>query len=86
MMIDGKTLLNSVGIGLTMLGVYMVYLNSPINHAVIDGGNASTDWKAIERKTKLRNMLLKVGVYLVLAGSAAQLASNFVPSGSAAAA
>jgi hypothetical protein len=86
MMIDGKTLVNSIGIGLTMLGVYMVYINSPINHTVIDGGNASTDWTAIERKAKLRNTLLKAGVYLVLAGSAAQLASNFVPSGSSAAA
>lgn len=85
-MIDGKTLVNSIGISMTMLGVYMIYINSPINHAALDGGNASTDWTAIDRKTKLRNTLLKVGVYLVLAGSAVQLTSNFVPSGSLAAA
>lgn len=81
-MVDGKTLLNSIGIGLTMLGVYMVYVNSPINYTEIDGGNASTDWDSIERKAKRRNILLKAGVYLVLAGSAAQLASNFVLPGS----
>lgn len=77
-MIHEKTLLNSIGIGLTMLGVYIVYINSPINYTDIDGGDASTNWEAIERKARRRNILLKAGVYLVLAGSAAQLASNFV--------
>lgn len=85
-MVDVKTLVNSIGIGMTMLGVYMVYFNSPINHTVIDGGGASTDWSAIERKANLRNTLLRVGVYLVLAGSLTQLISNFVPVGDAAAA
>lgn len=79
-MIDIKTLTNSAGIVLTMLGVYMVYINSPINHTVIDGGNASTDWSTVERKAKERNLLLKAGVYLVLLGSATQLVSNFIPS------
>ena len=85
-MVDGKTLINSIGILLTMLGVYLVYVNSPINYTVIDGGGAGDDWSAIERKANLRNTMLKVGVYLVLAGSATQLISNFVPAGGAAAA
>lgn len=85
-MIDVKIIVNSVGVGLTMLGVYMIYINSPINHTIISGGGADTDWAAIERKANLRNTLIKVGVYLVLLGSATQLVSNFVPSGSAAAA
>lgn len=78
-MIDVKTLVNSTGIVLSMLGVYMVYINSPINHTLIDGGDASTDWQIIMRKTKKRNMYLKIGVYSVLLGSAAQLISNFIP-------
>jgi len=85
-MIDVKTIVNSVGVGLTMLGVYMIYINSPINYTIISGGGPDTDWAAIERKANLRNTLIKVGVYLVLLGSATQLVSNFVPSGSAAAA
>ena len=85
-MADCKTLINSIGIVLTIVGVYLVYVNSPINYTVIDGGGAGDDWSAIERKASLRNTLLKVGVYLVLAGSATQLVSNFVPAGGEAAA
>lgn len=85
-MADCKTLINSIGILLTIVGVYLVYVNSPINYTVIDGGGAGDDWAAVERKASRRNILLRVGVYLVLAGSAAQLISNFIPEGRVAAA
>ena len=84
-MYDTRTLINSVGIVITMVGVYVVYVNSPINYTVIDGGDANTDWSVVEHKARLRNVLLRVGVYAVLVGSLVQLASNFVPAGSTAA-
>jgi hypothetical protein len=78
-MADWRMITNSVGIVLTMIGVYMIYANSPINQHVIDGGDFETDFGAIDRATKRRNKLMTVGVYIVLGGSLLQLASNFVP-------
>ena len=83
---DLRTAINSLGILLTIIGVVMVYRYSPLNESVVDGGGADTDFGAIERKQKCRNQLLKLGVYLVLGGSFVQLVSNFLPSGSSAAA
>ncbi|TCZ78322.1 hypothetical protein [Lysobacter sp. N42] len=85
-MVDWKVIANSLGIVLTMIGVYMVYANSPINHHIIDGGSLDTDFAAIERATIRRNRLMTLGVYIVLGGSMLQLASNFLPSPSVAAA
>ena len=85
-MADWKLITNSIGIALTMIGVYVIYANSPINSHVIDGGDFDTDFSAIERSTKRRNSLMRAGVYIVLAGSLIQLVSNFMPSTNAAAA
>jgi len=79
-----KTAINSLGIFLTMIGVFVVYKNSPLNVSVVGGGNAGTDFG--ERKQERKNQLAKLGVRLVLAGSFAQLVSNFIPSCSHAAA
>jgi len=64
-----------------MIGVYMVFIYSPINNYKIDGGGAFTDFLKEEAETNRRNNLLKWGVYAVLLGSAVQLISNFIPSG-----
>jgi hypothetical protein len=76
---DYKVIINSIGIVMTMVGVYMVYANSPINDHVIDGGTFDTDHAAEERSTKRRNKLMTIGVYIVLTGSLLQLVSNFLP-------
>jgi hypothetical protein len=76
---DIVKIVNVIGIILTMLGVYTVYYNSPINFTIIDGGNASTDFKKIERQKNRRNRFVTYGVYLVLLGSFAQIISNFLP-------
>lgn len=78
-MADWKLIFNAIGIAVTMIGVYMVYAYSPINSHGIDGGRADTDFSAIERTTKRRNQSMRVGVYIVLAGSLLQLVSNFMP-------
>lgn len=78
--IDAKAFINSIGISLTILGVYMVYINSPINNTVIDGGDANTDWSAVERRANRRNILLRTGVYIIIGGSLIQLISNFLTS------
>ena len=80
---DLKTTINSLGIFLTIIGVGMVYRYSPLNESAVEGGAAGTDF---ERKPKRRNRLLMLGVGLVLLGSVLQLVSNFIPSGSGAAA
>ena len=74
-----KTILNSIGILLTIIGVYIVYVNSPINIDTIDGGDASTDYDEIDRITNKRNTWLKRGVFIVIFGSFIQLVSNFIP-------
>lgn len=79
-MINYNAVLSCAGIALTMLGVYLVYINSPINEALIDGGNAFTDRNELKRHAKRRNTLMRFGVYLVLLGSLVQLISNFIPS------
>ncbi|RYG65004.1 hypothetical protein EON80_18180 [bacterium] len=78
-MADWRLITNSIGIVLTMIGVYMVYANSPINAHVIDGGDFETDLSLEDRSTKRRNKLLRVGVYIVLTGSFLQFVSNFLP-------
>jgi hypothetical protein len=78
-MIDLKTGLNAFGIFLSALGVWIVYVNSPLNFSSIDGGDASTDSDAIEKSTIKRNHYMRVGVWFVISGSLLQLISNFIP-------
>ena len=73
-----KIIVNSIGILLNIIGAYMVFINSPLNFNVIDGGNASTNWKDIEEKVNRKNFLVKVGVYILISGSVIQLVSNFI--------
>lgn len=74
-MMDLKTVVNSVGLILNALGVYMVYVNSPINLHTIDGNDSD-----IEKETERKNNLLKIGVWVVIVGSVLQLVSNYIPS------
>lgn len=73
---DLKTVINTIGLGLTILGVWMVWKNSPENFHTItqtfdfDGEN--------KRKTGLKNKLLKAGVYIVMLGTVLQMVSNFI--------
>ena len=78
-MFDLKTTVNSLGLVLTIIGVYMVYVNSPINFDTIDGGNADADFDKLELETEWKNWLLRVGIYVIILGSAVQLASNYIP-------
>jgi len=78
-MSDLKTTLNSFGLLLTMVGIYVVYHYSPLNFSEIDGGDASTDDAKEKRAVAHRNRLLRVGVYVVIAGSLLQFVSNFIP-------
>ena len=76
---DCKTILNSIGILLTIIGIYILYVNSPINIDTIDGGDASTDFYENDRITNKRNTWLKRAVFIVIFGSFIQLVSNFIP-------
>ena len=55
MTIDLKTGLNALGILLSILGVWLVYMNSPLNLSGIGGGNALTNSNRIEKDTIKRN-------------------------------
>jgi hypothetical protein len=79
-LLDPRTALNSFGVLLTMVGVYLVYRNSPLNDAVIDGGTPGTDFGVEAKRTVTRNRTMTVGVYLVLFGSLVQLVSNLLVS------
>jgi len=77
--IDLKTGLNAFGIVLSIIGVWVVYVNSPLNFSGIDGGDASTDFDAIAKATTRRNQYMRVGVWLIIAASLLQIISNFIP-------
>ena len=72
-----ELVLNSLGIVLNIIGVLMIYFNSPINDSVIDGGDASTDHGIFLKKDRKRNKMLKLGVLIIVLGSILQLVSNF---------
>jgi len=75
---NAKLIINSIGILLNIIGAYIIFVNSPLHFTVIYGGNASTDWNEIDRKTKKRNAWVRYGVYVLIAGSVLQLISNFL--------
>ena len=77
-MFDLKTTLNSIGILLTIFGVYYVYRNSPIHISGISGGRPDTDFDKLRLCTAEKNGRAKVGVYAVIVGSAFQLLSNYI--------
>ncbi len=79
-MCDLKTLINSLGLLLTIIGVYVLFINSPLNISEIGGGGASTDVNAIKMQTQRASRLMKFSIYTVLAGTVLQLVSNFIPS------
>jgi hypothetical protein len=78
--VDAKTVINSIGLILNLVGIWMVYVNSPINFHTIDGGDADQDFTKIEKETNTRNGRLRIGVKIVIAGTMLQLISNFIPS------
>lgn len=75
---DCKLIINSIGLIFTIIGIYIVYIYSPLNFDIIDGGDASTDYNKINKQTLKRNTRLKWGVYIVMSGSIVQLLSNFI--------
>lgn len=77
-MADLKTALNSLGLLLTIVGIVLLYLNSPLNSSTIDGGRADTDFAAIHSETAKRNVRMKVATVLVIIGTGVQLGSNFL--------
>ena len=76
---DCKTIVNSIGIILTIIGIYVVYINSPINFDTIDGGDFTTDGNENKIKTSSKNSWLRRGVHIIIIGSVIQLISNFIP-------
>lgn len=74
-----KTIVNSLGLVLTIIGVYGVYYNSPINTNSVDGGSPDDNMNKQENKTRSRNLFLQVYVWIVIFGTFLQLLSNFIP-------
>ena len=74
-----RTAINSIGLIISIIGVYVVYRNSPLNISVIDGGNFDDDHAKEEIETKKKNDRMRLGVYLVIFGTLLQLLSNFIP-------
>lgn len=65
--------INIIGIFLTLIGTYLIYKFSPKNAIIIDGGNALTDFKALEKKAKRNNDKMKLGFALILIGTLIQV-------------
>jgi hypothetical protein len=81
-MLDCKTTVNSIGILLNIIGVWMVYINSPVNYKSIGGLGFSNTPDDNKNVTDKKNYWLKAGVLIVAAGSALQLISNYIPTSS----
>lgn len=77
---DIKTIINSIGLLITIIGVWMVYKGSPIHYDIISGGDDSTNWKEVSDTNEKENNRVKNGVRLIIIGTAFQLISNFIPS------
>ena len=77
---DCKLIINSIGLIFTIIGIYIIYIYSPLNFDNIDGGDAFSDYNKINEQTFKRNTRLKWGVYIVMFGSIVQLFSNFINS------
>jgi uncharacterized membrane protein len=75
---DFKTTLNIVGLVLTMIGVYIIFINSPVNEHTIDGGTTEDNHQDFQRETAQKNKHMKYGVYIVILGTMLQLTSNYV--------
>lgn len=73
-----KVIVNSIGILLSIISVYIVFVNSPLNFTTVDGGNAATDWNKIELGIKRKNIWVRIGVYGIMVSSVIQLISNFL--------
>jgi len=78
MTLNEVKVLGALGLVASMIGILLIYLNSPLNEFGIDGGNAATDFDAIEATQQRKNRGMKFGTALVLAGSALQLASTLI--------
>lgn len=79
---DAKTIVNALGLAITIAGIWITYRYSPINEWEIDGGDASTDFDKIERETKRKNRMMSRGIYTVLVGTGLQLVSTLLPTSS----
>lgn len=67
-------IINIIGLLLSVIGVSILYLNSPLNSNEIDGGDALTvpDFKYIKKQ----NRWMKYGVYIIILSSIVQIISN----------
>jgi len=74
-----KTTVNSIGIIMTIIGVWALWKTSPTNFSIINAGAAIDNWKTAQKKTADKNRIMNGSVILILTGSFLQLLSNFIP-------
>lgn len=70
--------LNILGVLLSMIGVWIVYKNSPINFDMIDGGGANLDFEKKSIKSARMNKNIRKGVIVILVGSFLQICSTIL--------
>ena len=80
-----KEHVSSLGIAISIAGVVLVYLYSPLNESVIGGGDAFSDSNALAKTANSKNTRMRFGVCCVVFGSLIQLVANYIPSASPAA-
>ena len=73
-----ETIVNSIGLILSVIGVWLVWKGSPINYHIESGGindSLSEEGQRVNRK----NANIRYGVYFIIIGTILQLVSNFIP-------
>ncbi|MGE5944975.1 MAG: hypothetical protein ACM31G_11615 [Flavobacteriales bacterium] len=62
-----------ISIAFNIVGMSLIFFNSPQNNIKIDGGNAFTDFEKLNKTVNTKNKLMKLGFILILLGVAIQL-------------
>lgn len=72
-----KVTVNSIGIIMTIIGVWSLWKTSPTNVSVID--SSIQGWIKNKGKAPYKNRIMNWSVIFILLGSFLQLVSNFIP-------
>ena len=76
-----KAWLNIGGLLLTLAAIWLMAHKGPENWVGIDGGTPSTDFSALGKAARRRNLCMKIGAFAATVGAIAMFAASFTMTG-----